>query len=205
MAGVRAHVAGWPRAGVGSVGPGHPDDGARLPRIGVPDAVRDALPDGPERQAAIDEAKRLVVAYLPFKIHVHRIFTDLAQPWVVGYDVSGVVVECGADVTDLHVADEVFGRADLVLKVAAVTSDEAKRMPPGIPSPPLQIWGILTRSFWNELQSVATWYSLAPMTPAITAHTAIALASSRVPAPVASSRRPVNHTAAITPSAIIKP
>ncbi len=33
-------------------------------------------------------------------------------PWVVGYDVSGVVVECGADVTDFHVADEVFGRAD---------------------------------------------------------------------------------------------
>ena len=44
------------------------------------------LPNGPERQAAIDEAKRLVVAYMPFKIHVHRIFTDLVQPWVVGYD-----------------------------------------------------------------------------------------------------------------------
>jgi len=43
------------------------------------------LPDGPERQAAIDEAKRLVVAYMPFKIHVHRIFTDLSHPWVVGY------------------------------------------------------------------------------------------------------------------------
>ena len=43
------------------------------------------LPDGPERQAVIDEAKKLVVAYMPFKIHVHRIFTDLAQPWVVGY------------------------------------------------------------------------------------------------------------------------
>ena len=33
-------------------------------------------------------------------------------PWVVGYDVSGVVVACGADVTNFHVADEVFGRAD---------------------------------------------------------------------------------------------
>jgi NADPH:quinone reductase-like Zn-dependent oxidoreductase len=33
-------------------------------------------------------------------------------PWVVGYDVSGVVVECGADVTDFRMADEVFGRAD---------------------------------------------------------------------------------------------
>ena len=44
------------------------------------------LPDGPERQALIDEAKRLVVAYMPFRVHVHRIFTDLVQPWVVGYD-----------------------------------------------------------------------------------------------------------------------
>lgn len=33
-------------------------------------------------------------------------------PWIVGYDVSGVVLECGADVTEFHVADEVFGRAD---------------------------------------------------------------------------------------------
>ncbi|MBS0444694.1 MAG: bicyclomycin resistance protein [Proteobacteria bacterium] len=43
------------------------------------------LPNGPERQAAIDEAKKLHIAYMPFKVHVHRIFTDLAQPWVVGY------------------------------------------------------------------------------------------------------------------------
>jgi ABC-type transport system substrate-binding protein len=43
------------------------------------------LPDGPERQAAMDEAKRLLVAYAPYKWHVHRVFTDLAQPWVVGY------------------------------------------------------------------------------------------------------------------------
>ena len=44
------------------------------------------LPDGPERQALIAEAKRLVVAYMPFRVHVHRIFTDLVQPWVIGYD-----------------------------------------------------------------------------------------------------------------------
>jgi ABC-type transport system substrate-binding protein len=43
------------------------------------------LPDGPERQALIDEAKRLLVAYMPYKAHVHRVFTDLAHPWVVGY------------------------------------------------------------------------------------------------------------------------
>jgi ABC-type transport system substrate-binding protein len=44
-----------------------------------------ALPDGPERQAVIDEAKKLLIAYMPYKAHVHRVFTDLAHPWVVGY------------------------------------------------------------------------------------------------------------------------
>ena len=43
------------------------------------------LPDGPERQAAMDEAQRLMIAYMPYKVHVHRIFTDLAHPWVIGY------------------------------------------------------------------------------------------------------------------------
>jgi len=44
------------------------------------------LPDGPERAALFDQAKRLLVAYMPYKVHVHRIWTDLWQPWVVGYD-----------------------------------------------------------------------------------------------------------------------
>ena len=44
-----------------------------------------ALPNGPERQALMTQAQALMVAYVPYKIHVHRIFTDLAQPWVVGY------------------------------------------------------------------------------------------------------------------------
>jgi ABC-type transport system substrate-binding protein len=43
------------------------------------------LPDGPERAALFDEAKRLMVAYMPYKVHVHRIWTDLSQPWVTGY------------------------------------------------------------------------------------------------------------------------
>ena len=43
------------------------------------------LPDGPERAALIDQAKRLMVAYMPYKVHVHRIWNDLAQPWVTGY------------------------------------------------------------------------------------------------------------------------
>ncbi|PZP30157.1 MAG: bicyclomycin resistance protein [Roseateles depolymerans] len=44
-----------------------------------------ALPDGPERQQLMQEAQRLLVAYAPYKFHVHRIWTDMAQPWVKGY------------------------------------------------------------------------------------------------------------------------
>ena len=43
------------------------------------------LPDGPERMVLMTEAKKLMVAYMPYKIHAHRIFTDLAHPWVLGY------------------------------------------------------------------------------------------------------------------------
>ncbi|MCW5633614.1 MAG: bicyclomycin resistance protein [Rubrivivax sp.] len=43
------------------------------------------LPDGPERLAVMQEATRLLVAYMPLKIQTHRIATDLAHPWVVGY------------------------------------------------------------------------------------------------------------------------
>jgi len=44
-----------------------------------------SLPDGPQRMEAMTKAKELMVAYMPYKAHVHRIWTDLAQPWVVGY------------------------------------------------------------------------------------------------------------------------
>jgi ABC-type transport system substrate-binding protein len=43
------------------------------------------MADGPERKAVMFEANKLMVAYMPYKVHVHRIFTDLAHPWVVGY------------------------------------------------------------------------------------------------------------------------
>ncbi|MFG6412423.1 ABC transporter substrate-binding protein [Roseateles sp. DC23W] len=43
------------------------------------------LPDGPERAALMLEAQRLLIAYAPYKFHVHRIWTDMAQPWVKGY------------------------------------------------------------------------------------------------------------------------
>jgi ABC-type transport system substrate-binding protein len=43
------------------------------------------LPDGPERLAALREAQALITAYAPHKYNVHRIVTDLSQPWLVGY------------------------------------------------------------------------------------------------------------------------
>ena len=43
------------------------------------------LPDGPERLQVMTRMKEILVAYMPYKAHVHRIWTDLAQPWVVGY------------------------------------------------------------------------------------------------------------------------
>ncbi|HKO68694.1 MAG TPA: ABC transporter substrate-binding protein, partial [Burkholderiaceae bacterium] len=43
------------------------------------------LPDGPERLAAMREATRLLVAYMPYKFHLNRIELNLAQPWLLGY------------------------------------------------------------------------------------------------------------------------
>jgi ABC-type transport system substrate-binding protein len=45
-----------------------------------------SLADGPERQAVMAEAAKLMVAYMPYKTEVHRVFTDMAQPWVLGYN-----------------------------------------------------------------------------------------------------------------------
>ena len=45
-----------------------------------------SLPDGPERLAVMTEAQKLMVAYMPYKIEVHRVYTDLTQPWVIGFN-----------------------------------------------------------------------------------------------------------------------
>ena len=44
-----------------------------------------ALPDGPEREAVMQEAKNLLVAYMPFKVHLHGVVPVLVQPWTRGY------------------------------------------------------------------------------------------------------------------------
>jgi ABC-type transport system substrate-binding protein len=43
------------------------------------------LADGPERDAVLREAGRILTVYMPLKARVHRIGTDLWQPWLVGY------------------------------------------------------------------------------------------------------------------------
>ena len=44
-----------------------------------------AMPDGPERLALLHEALKIVTALVPHKYNVHRIVTDLTQPWLQGY------------------------------------------------------------------------------------------------------------------------
>lgn len=43
------------------------------------------LPDGPEREAAFLEAKRLAVAWMPYRARFHTLITDLAQREVQGF------------------------------------------------------------------------------------------------------------------------
>jgi len=43
------------------------------------------MPDGPGRLAVLNEANRLLAAYVPYKFHVHRIQNDLVQPWLLGF------------------------------------------------------------------------------------------------------------------------
>jgi ABC-type transport system substrate-binding protein len=43
------------------------------------------MPDGPEREALFHRAKRMAVAWAPYRQHVHRIYNDLAHPWLIGF------------------------------------------------------------------------------------------------------------------------
>ena len=51
------------------------------------------LPDGPQRQQVMEEANKLLIAYMPYKVSSHRIATDLMQPWVIGYRRNAFVRE----------------------------------------------------------------------------------------------------------------
>ncbi|MFC5498203.1 ABC transporter substrate-binding protein [Caenimonas terrae] len=43
------------------------------------------MEDGPERNAVMKQAVKIMVAYMPYKVVTHRIGTDLMQPWLIGY------------------------------------------------------------------------------------------------------------------------
>lgn len=43
------------------------------------------LPDSPERTALYQEMAKLIVAYAPWKINMHRIHTDMWYPYVIGF------------------------------------------------------------------------------------------------------------------------
>jgi hypothetical protein len=51
------------------------------------------------------QAARLLVAYMPYKVHVHQVWTDLAQPWVKGYHRNIFVHDFGKYV-DIDVAGQ---------------------------------------------------------------------------------------------------
>ena len=42
------------------------------------------LPDGPEREALMRQAQKLLTAYMPYKAHAHGIANVLSQPWLHG-------------------------------------------------------------------------------------------------------------------------
>ena len=64
--------------------------GQNMARFKLPafDAVYEkmqGLPDGPERAALFQQAKKLAVAYMPYKMKLDRMATDMAQPWLIGF------------------------------------------------------------------------------------------------------------------------
>ncbi len=63
---------------------------ANMARFSLPafDALYErlqALPDGPERLDLFTQANKLVLAYMPYRMTVHRILCDLTRPQLVGY------------------------------------------------------------------------------------------------------------------------
>lgn len=46
------------------------------------------MPDGEDRDALFDKAKRLAIVYMPEKTTVHRVFSYLNHPWLIGYRIK---------------------------------------------------------------------------------------------------------------------
>ncbi len=43
------------------------------------------MPDGPQREALFDQARRLAAVWMPMKYHVHQLYADMWHPWLAGY------------------------------------------------------------------------------------------------------------------------
>jgi ABC-type transport system substrate-binding protein len=43
------------------------------------------MPDSPERTKLYQQMAKIVAAYAPWKVNVHRILTDMYYPWVIGF------------------------------------------------------------------------------------------------------------------------
>ena len=50
------------------------------------------LPDSPERNDLYRQMIKLVLVYAPWKMGVHRVFTHLTHPWVIGYKKHPIVL-----------------------------------------------------------------------------------------------------------------
>jgi ABC-type transport system substrate-binding protein len=61
-----------------------PDIGGQTLFDEIYDRMR-TLPDRPARFALFRRLNKIMIAYAPYKFHVHRIVTDLMQPWLIGY------------------------------------------------------------------------------------------------------------------------
>ena len=64
--------------------------GQNMARVRLPelDALYDklqTLPDGPERLAALRQAEKIAIAYMPLKFFISRVSLDMAQAHLVGY------------------------------------------------------------------------------------------------------------------------
>ncbi len=64
-----------------------------LPAFNALYVQQSQLPDGPEREQVMEEANKMIVAYVPYKVSSHRIATDLMHPWVIGYRRNGFIRE----------------------------------------------------------------------------------------------------------------
>ncbi len=57
----------------------------RLPALDAIHERMTVLPDGPERLQLFEQAKKIAVAYMPYKLHTHRLVADMMHPGLAGW------------------------------------------------------------------------------------------------------------------------